>query len=107
MVWVTNTGDEFFVDHWDGKPYSFAPGKTVEIEEHIARHFFGYGLPDRVPNLARLGWTKTLNDVPAALERLNKFVVSTVQPQTYHNTSPVVERVPFPASRRGRGKVAE
>jgi hypothetical protein len=104
MVWVTNTGDEFFVAHWDSKAYSFLPGKHVELPKGVAQFIFGYGVEDKVPTLARLGWTKFATDVPAALERLDKFVISETQPTTYHNASPVVDRVPFPASRQGRGK---
>ena len=105
MVWVTNTSDEFLTQHWDGKPYSFPPKKSVEISEELAQAFFGYGLEDKFPILVRLGWTKVATDVPQALVRLSKFVISNSQPQTYHNTSPVVERVPLPASRREGGKV--
>ena len=104
MVWVTNTSDEFFVTNWDGKPYSFPPNKSVELSDELAQIFFAYGVNDKVPTLARLGWTKIATDVPKALERLNKFVISDIQPQTYHNASPVVDRVPFPASRQGGGK---
>lgn len=107
MVWVNNTSQEFLVDYWDGKAYSFSPNKAIEVPDHVAKHIFGYGLEDKVPVLARLGWTKTYLDVPKALERLNKFVITTEKPQTYHVSSPVVERVPFPASRQGRGKDAK
>lgn len=105
MVWVTNTSDEFLTQHWDGKPYSFPPKKSVELSEALAQALFGYGLEDKFPILVRLGWTKVATDVPLAMARLNKFVISETQPQTYHNTSPVVERVPLPASRREGGKV--
>jgi hypothetical protein len=105
MVWVTNTSDEFLTQYWDGKPHSFPPKKSVELKEELAQFFFGYGLDDKFPVLVRLGWTKMATDVPKAMERLNKFVISANQPQTYHNTSPVVERVPPLASRREGGKV--
>ena len=104
MVWVTNTTDEFFVTNWDGKPHSFPPNKATELSTDLARIFFGYGVDDKVPVLVRLGWTKFATDVPKAMERLNKFVISETQPQTYHHASPVVDRVPFPASRQGGGK---
>lgn len=105
MVWVTNSSDEFLVVHWGGKPISFPPGKTTELSKELAQIFLGYGLDDKVPALVRLGWTKISTDVPKAMERLNKFVISENQPQTYHNVSPVVERVPLPVSRREGGKV--
>jgi len=104
MIWVTNTSEDFFVTHWDGKPYAFSPGKSVELTEDLARVFFGYGVEDKIPTLARLGWTKFATDIPKAMERLNKFVISDTQPKTYHNASPVVAQVPFPASRQGGGK---
>ena len=107
MVWVTNTGDEFLVAKWDGKSFSFTPGKSVELSPELAQAILGYGLEDKVPVLVRLGWTKFANDLPQALKRLEKFVISDTQPQTYHNTSPVVERVPLPASRREGGKVSK
>lgn len=104
MVWVTNTSDEFFADMWDGKQYNFPPNKAIEVDVEVAQNIFGYGVQDRTPILVRLGWTKVTSDIPKALERLEKFVISDTQPQTYHNASPVVDRVPFPASRRGGGK---
>ena len=104
MVWVTNTTDEFFADMLDGKQYNFPPNKPIEISGDLAQNIFGYGVEDKTPILVRLGWTKVTSDIPKALERLEKFVISDTQPQTYHNASPVVDRVPFPASRRGGGK---
>jgi len=104
MVWVTNKGEEFHVDYWGGEKFSFPPQKSVELSEELARQMFGFGVEDKTSLLVRLGWTKYSNDMPAALERLAKFEISETQPQTYHNVSPVVDRVPFPASRRGGGK---
>lgn len=104
MLWVTNTSDEFFADMWDGKQYNFPPNKATQVSVDVAQNIFGYGVQDRTPILVRLGWTKVTSDIPKALERLDKFVISETQPQTYHNASPVVDRVPFPASRRGGGK---
>jgi hypothetical protein len=105
MVWVTNKSDEFLNLQWGEKNYSFSPNRSTEIPDELAPIFFGHGLEDKFPILVRLGWTKMATDVPKALERLNKFVISENQPQTYHNTSPVVERVPPLASRREGGKV--
>lgn len=105
MVWVTNTTDEFVETMWDGKRYNFPPNKDIELPVELARIFFGYEVDDKLPALVRLGWTKFATDVPKALERLNKFVISDTKPQTYHNVSPVVERVPPLVSRREGGKV--
>jgi hypothetical protein len=104
MIWVTNTSNEFLVQHWDGKAISFPPNKPVQLSLELAQIIFGYGLEDKATALVRLGWVKFSNDIPAALEKLRKFVISETQPQTYHNVSPVVERVPPLASRREGGK---
>jgi hypothetical protein len=103
-VWVTNVGEEFFIDQWDSVQYAFSPNKPVDIPDYVARHIFAYKMSDKTPCLARLGWAVTNNDVPKAMERLNKFVITEEKPQSYHNASPVVERVPLPVSRRGGGK---
>ena len=47
----------------------------------VARHVFGYGMDNRVPVLARLGWAVTSNDVAKGLERLNRFVISDEEPK--------------------------
>jgi hypothetical protein len=80
-VWVTNASKEHFEDMWHGDKYTFPAGKSVNVPLEVARHVFGYGLVDRVPVLARLGWAVTSNDVPAALKRLDRFVIATEEPR--------------------------
>jgi hypothetical protein len=80
-VWVTNGTKEPFQDMWHGDKYTFPPGKAVMVPLEVARHVFGYGLDNRVPVLARLGWAVTSNDVAKGLERLNRFVISDEEPK--------------------------
>jgi hypothetical protein len=80
-VWVTNATKETFEDMWHGDKYTFPAGKSVNVPLEVARHVFGYGLADRVPVLARLGWAVTSNDVPAALKRLDRFVIADQKPE--------------------------
>ena len=111
-VFVTNEDTLPFTDHWDGKPINFPPGETVEVPRHVAVHIFGYGDEDKVPYLTRLGWTKTLNDLPAAMQRLNLFKISNTAPEIRRQLSPVADSPPVsvrPASRtrdRGNGTTA-
>lgn len=79
-VFVTNTGTDRFSDAWDGKPYDFAPGKTVEVPIEVAAHIFGYGLEDKTPQIARLGWATTTKDLPEGLKRLSKFKIDENRP---------------------------
>jgi len=80
-VWVSNGTKEVFEDMWHGDKYTFPPGKAVMVPLEVARHVFGYGLANRVPVLARLGWAVTSNDIPKGLERLNRFVISDEEPK--------------------------
>jgi hypothetical protein len=80
-VWVTNTTKEHFEDMWHGDMYAFPPGKAVMVPLEVARHIFGYGMDNRVPVLARLGWAVTANDVPVGLKRLDRFVISDEKPE--------------------------
>jgi len=80
-VWVSNSTKEVFEDMWHGDKYTFPPGKAVMVPVEVARHVFGYGLANRVPVLARLGWAVTSNDIPKGLERLNRFVISDEEPK--------------------------
>jgi hypothetical protein len=103
---VTNNTDTILTDSWDGKPFVFEPGKTIEVPEEIVVHVFGYYSQDKSPYLARFGWAKTLNDIPEGIKKLEQFVISNEPPKTKnHLIPPVVEKVPLPASKQARGKV--
>lgn len=98
-VFVTNRSGKEFEDGFAGARYCFAPGRTVEIPEEVARHIFGYRDPDKVPYLVRLGWIETRNDLPAGIERLAKFDIS--ETGTHRSLSPAVEQVPLTPRRQG------
>lgn len=55
MVKVTNRHPTRFRDRYDGKDYAFEPNEAVIMSEEAARHIFGYGDPDKVPYLSRIG----------------------------------------------------
>ena len=103
-VWVINKTNDILIDGWDGKKYEFLPRKPVEVPLDVARHVFGHGLEDKTETIVRLGWTKTANDKPEALARLNQFEISETRPQAHRETSPTVDRTPLSVPRQGEGK---
>jgi hypothetical protein len=108
MIYVTNHGEEELIDGYWGVRYEFLPEKTVEIPEEAALHIFGYGIEDKEPHLARLGWIKTRNEYKEGLKRLSKFEISLTAPaKKDHSLSPVVEKVPLPDDVRVRGKLRQ
>jgi len=106
-IFVTNNSDQDLKDGFGGVVYDFKKGSTVEISEEVAQHIFGYKDEDKMKYLARLGWVKTTNELESGLERLSKWELSTQPPKKNQSLSPLVERVPLPASKRAGGKVLQ
>ena len=106
-IFVTNNSDQDLKDGFGGVFYEFKPGSTVEIPEEFAKHIFGYKENDKMKYLARLGWVKTTNELKEGLERLSKWELSTEPPKKNQSLSPLVERVPLPASKRAGGKILQ
>ena len=104
-IFVTNNSDQDLKDGFGGVFYHFKKGSTIEIPEEVATHIFGYKVEDKAPYLARLGWTKTTNDLEEGLARLAKWELSTEPPKKNQSLSPLVERVPLPSNKRAGGKV--
>ena len=106
-VYVTNKSDKALTVSYCFKNYSFPVGETVEVEEGLARHIFGYGDDNKEPYMVSLGLITTKNDIPKGLEALAKFEITLETPKKNHVTSPVIELVPPPVvKKRGEGKVA-
>jgi len=105
-IFVTNHTDKPHKDGYAGVFYVFEPAKTIEIPVEAARHIFGYGVDNKEPYLARLGWMITSNDLDKALENLSKWELSTEPPKKNQSLSPLVERVPLPVKKAG-GKVLQ
>jgi len=103
-IFVTNHSDIELVDGWNGVKYDFKPGTTVELPTSIATHIFGYGVENKEPYLARLGWTKSQNDMKDGLAILSKWEFTNEAPKKDRVLSPVVEKVPLPFKKAG-GKI--
>lgn len=113
-IFVTNNGQQTFVDSFDGTKYTFEPKKELEVPEVVAKHIFGYGDDNKEPYLVRLGWMKMSNQFNMAMERLGTFSFSKESSlpkqepaKTVHLSAPVVERVAAPMPKaKGAAKVA-
>lgn len=105
MPFVTNRSERNHKDNYAYREYEFPIGESIEITDDMARYMFAYGLEDKEPTLARLGWIRLRSEIPQGVKLLEQFVISDKLPEKNHS-SPVVERVPLPVSRRARGNVA-
>lgn len=104
-LYVTNHWDKPIQFDYAFRMYEFPVGKRVEAPEDAVRHIFGYGAQDKEPFLARLGLIRTKNDIPEGLKILEKIIIAHPAQAQNHAQSPVVERVPLPASKRAGGNL--
>jgi len=104
-IFVTNKSQQDLRDGFAGVFYDFKPGSTVEVPEEVVKHIFGYGDTNKEPYLARLGWIKTHNELSDGIKKLSEWEFSDQPPRKNQSLSPLVERVPLPASKRGGGKI--
>lgn len=79
-VWITNNSGTEHSDGHAGFRYDFPVSESVEIPADAAAHIFGHGADDKSPYLARLGWARTISDLPKAAEHLAKFEISDEPP---------------------------
>lgn len=105
-VYVTNQGDFDHSDSYVGVPYHFPRGISVELPLEAAENLLGYGFPDKTEFVIRLGWSKTSQDMPEALEKLDKFKFSD-EPFQNRSLPSAVGTVPLQIARSaGRKAIA-
>lgn len=61
------------IGRYNGKDYAFPFGEPVNVPLEVARHLFGLGSDDKSAALARLGWAKSSDELPEAIERLGNI----------------------------------
>jgi hypothetical protein len=61
------------IGRYNGKDYVFPFGEPVNVHLDVARHLFGLGSDDKSAALARLGWAKSSDELPEAIERLSNI----------------------------------
>lgn len=74
MIEVRNDNAFTYRDRYNGIDYEFPPGKTVPIDFEAARHFFGYGVADKMSTMVRNGWLSNSADMAQAKEILGNFI---------------------------------
>lgn len=70
-VRITNGTAETVLGRYDGEDYEFPSGASVDVEESVATHVFGFRQPDKSSCLARLGWLTMSDQRKAAMEKLS------------------------------------
>src|SRR5271166_4839859 len=58
---------------FNGKDYVFPIREPVNVHVEVAKHIFGLGVDDKSAAFARLGWIKSSDEIPEALERLQNI----------------------------------
>lgn len=106
MIYVTNNGKTDFSAEYSCKRYEFPVGKSVELDEEVARFIFGYGVDDKYTVMVRNGWLRMSNEYDMALARLAEFSFRT-EPIKHHYQSPVIERVTPVPPKGGKGVKAQ
>lgn len=71
MIGVKNNGEEKLVARYDGKDFTFEPGRVTALSEDAARHIFCWGLEDKTSALRRFGWLRDSGQYDTAVQRLD------------------------------------
>lgn len=79
-VRITNNTKTVIRGRFDSVEYEFRPGEPTDVHSHVARHIFGFGLPDKMPALSRLGWMQTSDQLDKALEKLRQVGFTSAPP---------------------------
>jgi len=66
-------GKKVIKGRYAGKDYVFPFGEPVDISLDAARHIFGFENDNKATALARLGWTKSSDDLEEGIERLKRI----------------------------------
>ena len=108
MVKITNHHNHRLVDRFDGKDYVFEPNEAVLMSDEAAKHIFGYGDPNKVPYLSRIGkMTTTQVDgeggLKDAMKWLSRFEFKEMVVKFEERT---VEAIPFDKEGSGRADSA-
>jgi hypothetical protein len=105
LIYVTNRSEHDLVTSYAYERYEFPTNKTVALSAEAAKHIFGYGIDNKEPYLARLGFIRLHSELEQALERLSKFDISTEAPVEKNRSLPsAVGVVPLHVEKRAGGK---
>ena len=105
ILYVTNTSSKPLEVVYCFKKEVFPVGETVEIHRHAAKDIFGYGVENKEPYLARLGFIRLHSDIEQGLEKLAKFEITSEFPQQDRSLPSAVSVVPLRVEKHAGGKV--
>jgi hypothetical protein len=105
LIYVTNRSEHDLVSNYAYERYEFPVNKTVALSPEAAMHIFGYGVDNKEPYLARLGFIRLHSELEQALERLSKFEISSEAPVEKNRSLPsAVGVVPLRVEKHAGGK---
>ena len=104
QVFVTNNSGQPLVVEFNYKDITFPVGESVEIPVSAAKHIFGFGVENKEPYLARLGFIRLHSELDEGLERLAKFQITSEPPQQDRSLPSAVGVVPLHVEKRAGGK---
>jgi len=104
LLYVTNKTDKKIETKYNFETYTFPVNNTVAVSPEAARHIFGYGIEEKEPYLARLGWIRMHSELEEGLEKLSKVDILTASEQENRSLPSAVGVVPLHVERRAGGK---
>ena len=104
LVFVTNNSEKKLVAEYAYEEFVFPQGVTVKISHQAAKHIFGYGVDNKEPYLARLGFIRLHSELEQGLERLAQFEITSEPPQQDRSLPSAVGVVPLHVEKRAGGK---
>ena len=79
MLKVTNRNEFDLHDRFNGVDYAFPKGGSTVVDEDVAKHIFGFGAPDKIPYLTRLGWMQQSRQYDEAMQKMAGFVFGSAE----------------------------
>ena len=104
LVYVTNKSGKKLSAEYAYEEYNFPVDKTVALSPKAAKHIFGYGVDNKEPYLARLGFIRLHSELEQGLERLAQFEITSEPPQQDRSLPSAVGVVPLHVEKRAGGK---
>ena len=104
LIFVTNKSGQKLTAEFNYEEYNFPEEKTVALSPQAAKHIFGYGVDNKEPYLARLGFIRLHSELEQGLERLAQFEITSEPPQQDRSLPSAVGVVPLHVEKRAGGK---
>ena len=104
LVYVTNNSEQRLVAKFEYKDIEFPVGESVQVSAQAAKHIFGFGVDNKEPYLAHLGFIRLHSELEQGLQKLAQFEITSELPQQDRSLPSAVGVVPLRVERHVRGK---